>query len=395
MHRIAVTLTLALLAVTTARLHADETAELGAPLTELHVIDPLPDADGAQLADIDGDGRLDIAAAASKRGEVVWYRQGEDMRTWTRHAISTGHRKLEGIDAADFNGDGRVDVIALDQVAGTVILFTPRGDDPTGEWESVVLAKGRHGVQDSMTADLDGDGRPELIYAWEGRRGDQGGVHRLKLTGEDVTDADAWDDRVLVQHPGAWWLGSSGRVDLADDGTADDIVYSARRHRNRAPQTGVFWLEAPGDPDGTWTRHTIADDVGAVLHVDTGDFNGDGDARDVLANTHRFESAHVFTYPNWEATELPLPDSGTYNVRRAPFAVGDRDAILVALAKRGLYLLAWDGQTYASTRLLPIDYRHPLDDRILYADLDGDGVAEAIIPDSGGNRMMWLKFMPE
>jgi hypothetical protein len=45
-------------------------------------------------------------------------------------------------------------------------------------------------------------------------------------------------------------------------------------------------------------------------------------------------------------------------------------------------------------RLRFIDYHHPMEDRIILHDLDGDGLDEAFIPDSGtgSNRLFIFKF---
>ena len=370
-----------------------------APDGNLHVIDDLGDADGAQVADVDRDGRVDVVAASSRhRGrssKIYWYRQGKSPRHWTRHPIYTGDRlkKVEGIDVHDYDGDGTPEVFALDQAGGVLAVFSAETEKPAGSWRMCLADRNCYGAQDSMIADIAGDGAPELVYTWEGGDADSGGVKCLRYTGGPVGEADSWTVSTLVDHPGAWWLCSSGMLDLDGDGSRDDIVFGARRNRNSSPRPGVFWLEGPEDEGGEWSEHVIDDSPEAVLQLDAGDFDGDGVARDLVACAGPFQHAYLYTYPDWERRKIELPaDRGVWNARRTPYRAGGRHGIVLTLANDHTYVLHWTGQSWTQRRLFSNTYGHPLDDRIIYTDLDGDGAAEAVIPDSGGNRLFWVSF---
>ena len=244
------------------------------------IIDDLDDADGAQVADMDGDGDPDVAAASSqykgRPSKIYWYQRGEGPRDWTRHPIHTGGglRKVEGIDAHDVSGDGTPEVFALEQVRGRVLIFGAGPDGPAGHWNMSVLDGTCHRAQDSMVADISGDRTPELIYTWEGSEPGTGGVRSLSYEGGPVLDPESWTKTTLVQHMGAWWLCSSGRLDVNGDGRKD-IVFGARG-RNKTPDPGVFWLEAPQTDGGEWTEHVIDDRLNSAMNLDSGDFDGDG-----------------------------------------------------------------------------------------------------------------------
>ncbi len=120
------------------------------------------------VADVDGDGRLELIAGTS------WYRllsSGE----WKRHVFAEGYGGVR-VRAADFDGDGRIEIavceVALDigQTYGRLALFRP-GADVEKLWEAEVLHDRLLDAHTLQAADFDGDGNTD-IYVGEMGRGD-------------------------------------------------------------------------------------------------------------------------------------------------------------------------------------------------------------------------------
>jgi hypothetical protein len=117
-------------------------------------------------ADVDGDGALDVLAAAMDRAEVAWWRNlGGDPVDWQRHTITSSLAGAVSVHAADIDGDGDVDVAAGGwSASGGVVWFESRSngqgwrrhpvDTSFGECSSVHLA------------DVDGDGGPDLLASF-------------------------------------------------------------------------------------------------------------------------------------------------------------------------------------------------------------------------------------
>jgi hypothetical protein len=367
------------------------------------------DCDGVALGDISGNGKTDLLMSNGKGGETFWYEQDATPYEWTRHHIFTipgPRREIEGNDLGDFNGDGQLEAVSLDQPNGVIYLHAHDGD-PRGIWRTVALQTGRPLVQASLVTDVDGDGRPDLIYTWEGRQVGTGGVHWLRFSGTDLLDPAHWEEHVLVQHESAWWLAPR-RLDLNGNGRATDVVFTARnlKARNPGARPGVYWLEEPPNPTERtrpWQRHTIDDTLNHPLHVDVGDLSGHRHGRDVVVGG--FDTHHVYWYSfseGWKRHALPLPalegelPDKVWNVKTTRFS-GARDGILAAVTgdrKGALLHFEFAGERYEPNLLKRIDYGHPMDDRIVLHDLDGDGLEEAFIPDSGTgvSRFVWIKF---
>ena len=80
-----------------------------------HVIGPrFDDAFEAVAGDLDGDGDVDVAATSWRNpGRVVWFENhGDPTGSWTRHMLKNNWRSANQVIIADLNGDGRPDIAA-------------------------------------------------------------------------------------------------------------------------------------------------------------------------------------------------------------------------------------------------------------------------------------------
>ena len=148
---------------------------LGAGSFAAEVDLPLPSGgsgafSGVMLADVDGDGKLDILVCNSSLGWVVIYRNISTGGTLTTDSFAAPVVLITGADprhvrVADLDGDGRPDVICANSGSGTISIFRNIGVAGTLTTDSfaprVDLACVNQ-CQDLAVADLDGDGKPDL-----------------------------------------------------------------------------------------------------------------------------------------------------------------------------------------------------------------------------------------
>ena len=229
-----------------------------------------------EAADMDGDGDLDLLVGSmgavfpnNDRIGTVYILENDGRQNFTPHAILEHTTRVTDIRAADLNGDGRLDLVlgqfGYDQ--GEVAWL-----ERTGPWEfrrHVLLDLS--GAINVCVADFNGDSLPDLVaqisqqweevYLFENQGGGKFGTRRLwGSTNEDY--------------------GSSGLTvaDLDRDGRPDMIFTNGDGFGPAAtpgprPWHGVQWLQNLGG--GEFRYHRIGTLPGAYSPVVT-DLDGDG-----------------------------------------------------------------------------------------------------------------------
>lgn len=123
-----------------------------------------------QPVDLDKDGDLDVVMAfgmrpehiPEDRHEIAWYENLGDSSTWKRHVVAPFPCAFEAI-AVDLDGDDDLDLAATSWSKGDRVAWFENSGDPRGQWTTHVLKENFYAANQIIAADLNGDGRPELI----------------------------------------------------------------------------------------------------------------------------------------------------------------------------------------------------------------------------------------
>jgi hypothetical protein len=231
-----------------------------APQSSLVFADGMKSASGMlAVADLTGDGKPDIIATDGYGGHVSVLSGNGDGTFQTpqaRRAIATGV-SYPSVTTADVTGDGKLDLLLANPYSSSspVSLLLGNGD---GTFQT---AQTLPGVSGSVTvADLNGDGKPDLIdskgHVFLGN-GD-GTFRKLK------TRIDLSDDAVV-----------NAVVDVLGDGKPPDIITSSYDYYDHSATVSVLL----GKGDGTFrTAQTIAtfNYVYSGLTIREADVAGDG-----------------------------------------------------------------------------------------------------------------------
>jgi hypothetical protein len=144
----------------------------------VHPVDTrVGESDGLSLYDLSGDGIPDPVSATGVSGAVYWYER--DGSIWRRYLAAQGFVKAEGSAVADLDGDGRPEIITVDQgridTPGRLYLSAMATDDPRGAWTTVTLDEEVPFAQRAVVLDVDRDARLDVVLAYEGKGPHDGG----------------------------------------------------------------------------------------------------------------------------------------------------------------------------------------------------------------------------
>lgn len=189
--------------------------------------------------DMDGDGDLDVMFS-DRRGThtgVFWLENPgakaiRNFAPWREHAIGGLGREVMFADMADVNRDGRVDVAVA--VKPKDILLCLRQSD--GGWNEQVLTLDGSNIGNAKAvkiADVNRDGWPDLLFTCEGARGEREGVGWLERQPQGP-----WRQRPLGG-PAGVKFDLMQTLDLDDDGDLDVVTCE------ESDGLGVVWYENP------------------------------------------------------------------------------------------------------------------------------------------------------
>ena len=216
------------------------------------------------LADIDRDGDLDFVAGR-RAGVVVWFEYTGDPDNWVRRQIADKSPSDVGGEVLDIDGDGWPDM-----VAGGAWFKNPGAELKNGNfWQSFVFDPELKHVHDLIAADLDSDGKPEIITMG----GEMTGETRNSET-KDLRFYKIGNDPSLPWTKTRIWNSVHSGLKAGDiDGDGDvDLVRSD------------IWLENLDGRGTEWVEHRIVGiDWDVASQAVLGDINGDGRDDLVLA----------------------------------------------------------------------------------------------------------------
>jgi hypothetical protein len=232
-----------------------------------------------------------------------------EIPQFSEHTIATGLKGGYQVVAADLNKDGRPDLIALASDMPELVWYENPG------WERHVIARNQSKMINLVV--LESGAQPIIVLAsgFSSEAKDSPGIVSVLEPAEDVRRP--WKEREIDR------LATSHRLRLADiDGTGNQVVVNAPLtaadagrpdYRGRTPL--VYYR--PGE----WKRLLIGDENEGVVHgicvIDS-----DGDGRDEIL-TAGFPGIHLYKLPSdgrWTRTEIakgnpaPWPKCGTSDI---------------------------------------------------------------------------------
>ena len=225
---------------------------------------------------------------------------------WIRHTIDDRSRGADGVRLADMNNDGLLDVAVGWEEGGITCVYQHPGIASVhARWPAATVGKTPN-VEDAVWADLDGDGRLDVVSSCEG--------NTRRLFVHWSPNRSAWQDE-NAWHSGSFDFGSPSPA--AGNGISPDDRWTSSQQwmfalpmevdgRNgidlvvgsKGKGAGVGWLESPTRPRdlAAWRYHRLIK-AGWIMSLRAIDMDGDSDL-DVLFSDRRGTNSGVYWLEN-------------------------------------------------------------------------------------------------
>lgn len=261
------------------------------------------------LADIDGDGDLDVLSASREDNTIAWFENTDGFGTFgPRRIISDTVDLPSAVIAADVDGDGDLDAVSASRGDNTFAWY--ENTDGLGNFgpQRVITAQ-FDGAYTLYAADLDGDGDLDL------------------LTGSGTGYTIAWfentdslgtfgPERVIFAYPFDIGAGVARvlAADLDNDGYQDAVA--------SVSPTRIVWFRNTNGT-GSFSGEKIIAAASDPREIHLTDVDRDGDI-DIVAALYQTGSVEWFQNVNHAASFNPMPIDNTL-VRPARVYAADLD----------------------------------------------------------------------
>lgn len=234
------------------------------------------EASAVQLADLDGDGDLDVLSASGRDDKIAWYTNLDGLGQFGEQLIisegSDGGFFESSLSTGDFDKDGDLDVVATSLFDDRITWY--ENLDGRGQFHSgVVVSTAANAPTSVVATDIDGDGDLDLFATpllggpilQFSNIGTRGNFDVKELTWP------SWESWETTR------FSSIRSADLDSDGD-QDLVFTVKKHTWGISRNGVYWLEnldgagTLSEPNSIQTPTSTAD----PRSLDVADIDGDG-----------------------------------------------------------------------------------------------------------------------
>jgi len=338
----------------------------------------------AAAGDFAGAGRMDVISGDIENDRKITLFRAPD---WSPVLLRSGIRVIQSL-GLDIDGDGRLDYIGAQYRPGLIFWLEHPKNPLTDPWPFHMIDDftkgGVDGVHGLALADLDGDGRPELLATSGWNDGDFPDSIAWFRIPKDPRNAVRWERFILADRDASGFGHYLGVGDVNRDGRID--VASAAKS---GPDGNWFaWWEHPADVTKPWTKHLISRNQEGATNIQIVDLNGDGKP-DFLASRGHGKGVVWFEAPEWKAHEINTTYIGPHGL-----AVGDingdgRPDFAVCSKDSGI--LAWfenDGRGRFTEHRIHEDQSAY---EVRLVDMNGDGALDILVAGQESQNVVWFE----
>jgi len=345
-----------------------------------YLVATLDSARDGELADVDGNGWLDVVVSAQDgTGDtLVWYANTAGTVSGTAQTILGSAGGADRLSTVDLDRDGDIDVLLSAGTDGDVLFLENTGDGAT--WTTRTVNGSMSGATHSIAADLDEDGDLDVISAGSGSV--------VWHENQRVHNTVSFPTAVTTSPDASFTQPSSVRFfDLDRDGDLDTI------HAQGSGRSS--WLENVNGDGSFWTFSLIDGSMSNPGEATALDLDGDGDLDAAVANT-------VNNSLKWyENTDGAASFGGSQHLDGglgSPRAItvgdmdgdGDEDIVMPSFSNDAIYWWATPG--FARTTIYSgTNPRFDGAKKVRVGDIDLDGDMDVVAVANGSKEVCWFR----
>jgi hypothetical protein len=237
--------------------------------------------------DLDNDGDIDLVSGSESASYEIlaWrntliHRNVPDTQYYTGTSVGSSSSNVGEVAMADLDGDGDLDMVS-GNAAGVLTIWQNSGAPFSGTWPAHLDLGTTYGISALAVGDIDGDGDLDIVT------GETGAAPRLRIWWNDGTPFDGgWGVPSIVDDPYTEPVAALALGDLDHDGDLDIVSGSGQDTAKIIAwrNDGTGWIRN--------TVYTLTYPIGANTYATTvnalalGDLDNDGDL-DIVTGTDR------------------------------------------------------------------------------------------------------------
>ena len=215
----------------------------------------------------------------------------QSAEPWQRHTIDDSSRGADGVRLADVNGDGHLDITTGWEEGGVIRVYVnPGPSKAAAKWPAATVGTVKS-PEDAVFADLDGDGALDVVSSCEGKARTMF-FHWAPKSADDYLKSASWQTEAVpcTSKLQSWMFALPMDVDGRNE---IDLIVSSK-----GENASIGWLESPADPRKVsgWKYHRLRD-AGWIMSLVAYDMDNDGDL-DVVASDRKGSKRGVLWLEN-------------------------------------------------------------------------------------------------
>ncbi len=210
------------------------------------------------VADINGDGYMDVVGAATTDGVICWW-ENDGTQNFSKHVVTNTFQQAISVYACDINQDGLTDIVGAAKYDNEISWWKNNGDETFTEY---IIKTGYNTASSVCATDMDGDGDIDILGA------------AASLSSIDWWQNDGSENFAKHSVATTFFVNVKSVCAMDVDGDGDVDVLGASDGTD-----AIAWFENDGSQN--FTEHTIDGNFDNAVSVFPADIDEDGDI-DVL-----------------------------------------------------------------------------------------------------------------